>query len=114
MFYDAGVDRYTALADPTRRAILEILAREGGLASTEIASRFDVSAPAISQHLKALREADLVRVEKRAQQRIYRLNPQAMLDFEHWARRLRNNWNQKLDALDALLKAEDDNSAGES
>ena len=56
------MDRFTALADPTRRAILEMLARRGEMPAGDIAAQFDVSAPAISQHLKALREAGLVLV----------------------------------------------------
>ena len=53
-----------------------------------------------------LREADLVRVEKRAQQRIYRVNPEAMLEMEEWARRVRQLWTGRFDALEALLRAE--------
>ena len=78
------MDMFSALAEPTRRSIIEMLAGEGQLSVSDIAARFDVSAPAISQHLKILREADLVWVEKRAQQRIYRLNPDAMREFEQW------------------------------
>ena len=73
------MDMFSALAEPTRRSILEMLASEGRLSASEIADRFPVSAPAISQHLKVLREAKLVQVEKRAQQRIYEINPEAML-----------------------------------
>ena len=71
------MDPFHALADPNRRRIIEMLAREGELSATEIHSRFSVSAPAISQHLKVLREAGLVQMEKRAQQRIYRVAPEA-------------------------------------
>jgi DNA-binding transcriptional ArsR family regulator len=83
------MDKFSALADERRRRIIEILARHGELAATEIYEHFGVSAPAISQHLKVLREAHLVQVEKRAQQRIYRINPDAMLEVEEWSRRLR-------------------------
>ncbi|PQP89141.1 metalloregulator ArsR/SmtB family transcription factor, partial [Paenibacillus sp. AR247] len=67
-------DTFSALADPTRRGILELLAGNPELSATQIYERFDVSPQAISQHLKILRETQLVRVEKRAQQRIYSLN----------------------------------------
>jgi DNA-binding transcriptional ArsR family regulator len=100
------MDVFSALADPTRRKIIEILAHGGQLPAAEIAAHFPVSAPAISQHLKALQEARLVSVEKRAQQRIYRLNPQAMLELEDWSRRLRNLWNERFDALEILLEQE--------
>ena len=98
--------KFAALADPTRRQILEILAREGELPATEISRRFQVSPQAISQHLKVLRAARLVLVEKRAQQRIYTVNPEVMYDIEKWAEGLRQLWNRRFDALDQLLLAE--------
>jgi DNA-binding transcriptional ArsR family regulator len=87
-----------------------MLAANGQLSATEIYDQFPASRPAISQHLKVLREAKLVKVEKRAQQRIYRINPEAMLEVEAWARRLAQIWQQRFDALDALLKAEQQKS----
>ena len=56
------MDKFHALAEPTRRQIVAMLAREGAMTAGDIQARFEVSAPAISQHLKVLREADLVRV----------------------------------------------------
>ena len=100
------MDKFSALADPTRRKIIEILAMEGQLPATEISDRFPISPQAISQHLKVLREAKLVRVEKQAQQRIYRINPEAMQELEAWARRLQELWNQRFDALEQLLVEE--------
>ena len=100
------MDKFSALADPTRRKIIELLARCGELSATDISDQFHVSPPAISQHLKILREADLVRVEKRAQQRIYRINPQAMLELEDWVRQLTRLWNERFEALDQLLEVE--------
>lgn len=100
------MDVFSALADPTRRKILEMLASKGELSATEIYEQFPVSRPAISQHLKVLREAELVSVEKRAQQRIYRVNPHTVLEVESWARRLAHIWEQRFDALDKLLQAE--------
>ena len=100
------MDVFSALADPTRRKIIEILADEGQMPAAEIAAHFPVSAPAISQHLKVLQRSGLVSVERRAQQRIYRLNPQAMLELEGWAWRLRNLWNERFDALETLLEQE--------
>jgi DNA-binding transcriptional ArsR family regulator len=100
------MDEFYALADPTRRKILEMLASTGELPATQIYEKFPVSHSAISQHLKVLREANLVSMEKRAQQRIYRLNPNAMLAFEDWAKRLTELWLQRYEALDAILQAE--------
>jgi DNA-binding transcriptional ArsR family regulator len=100
------MDAFTALADPTRRTIVELLASRGRLPASEIAGRFPVSAPAISQHLKVLREAGLVRVEKQAQQRIYRINRATMLEMEQWIRQVRELWDERFDALDRVLEAE--------
>ena len=97
------MEMFSALADPTRRKIIELLAQYGQLPSTEISEQFPISAPAISQHLKVLREAKLVLVEKRAQQRIYRINPDAMLELEEWSRQLRQLWVQRFDAMDKVL-----------
>jgi len=66
-----------------------------------------VSAPAVSQHLKVLREAGLVRMERRAQQRIYRLNPEGMREIEVWVGHTRRIWQQRLDSLEAFLKLEE-------
>jgi DNA-binding transcriptional ArsR family regulator len=114
LLYNNGVDKFSALADPTRRQIVELLARHGELAATELAGQFSTSPQAISQHLKALREAGLVLVEKRAQQRIYRVNPQALLELEGWARQLQELWNQRFDALGKVLETEKKRLKGEA
>jgi DNA-binding transcriptional ArsR family regulator len=91
------MDKFSALADPTRRQILEMLARSGQLSATEISDNFQVSPSAISQHLKVLREANLVRMEKRAQQRLYQINPETMGELEAWARQLTQQWNERFE-----------------
>ncbi|OGO26708.1 MAG: transcriptional regulator [Chloroflexi bacterium RBG_16_54_11] len=98
------MDIFYALADPTRRKILELLANHGRLSAKEIYANFKASPPAISQHLKVLREAKLVKMEKRAQQRIYQINLEAMLELEDWSKQLADQWNKRLDALDELIK----------
>jgi DNA-binding transcriptional ArsR family regulator len=100
------MDIFYALSDPTRRKILELLAHQGELSATQIYANFQVSPPAISQHLKVLREANLVRMEKHAQQRIYQINPEAVLELEDWSKQLAQQWNQRLDGLDELLKSQ--------
>lgn len=102
------MDTFSALADPTRRNILEMLAASGALSAGDIGKQFDSSAPAISQHLKVLREAELVEMEKKAQLRIYRINPKALDEVEAWIDRMRSYWNQRLDVLEHLLKSEDE------
>jgi DNA-binding transcriptional ArsR family regulator len=93
----------TALADPTRQRIVEMLAA-GALSSGAIASRFSISAPAISQHLKTLRDARLVRVRVAAQKRIYELDPAGVDELARWIARIRSFWSEKLDALEEELR----------
>jgi DNA-binding transcriptional ArsR family regulator len=106
MLYNVGMDIFYALADPTRRKIIELLADLGPLSATDISGHFAVSPPAISQHLKVLREAKLVQMEKRAQQRIYRINPVAVRELDGWANHLMELWEQRFDALDKVLEVE--------
>jgi DNA-binding transcriptional ArsR family regulator len=100
------MDMFVALADPTRRNILELLATSGELAATAIYEQFPVSPQAVSQHLKVLREANLVKMEKRAQKRLYRLNPETLSQFEAWVQQVQQGWSERFDALDSVLERE--------
>ena len=93
----------SALADPTRQRIVEMLAA-GALCSGDIAGRFALSPPAISQHLKTLKAAKLVRVKTQAQKRIYELDPDGIEAVADWVARIRAFWNPRLDALEEALK----------
>lgn len=93
----------TALADPTRQQIMKMLAA-GALSSGDIARQFDMTAPAVSQHLKTLREAKLVKVRAEAQKRFYELDPEGVGEVADWVNDLRKFWANKLDALEAELK----------
>jgi DNA-binding transcriptional ArsR family regulator len=95
-----------ALADPTRRRIVELLAQRDRTAG-EIVAQFDMSAPAISQHLNVLRGAGLVTSRVEGQSRVQALNPQGLGEIEAWLDRTRNAWSRRLDALERALKAED-------
>ena len=93
---------FAALADPTRRRIVEMLAvRE--LPSGEIARRFDMTAPAVSQHLKLLRDAGLVSVRRDAQRRIYALDPRGLAELDAWIARYRRFWHDRLETLEHQL-----------
>jgi len=93
----------TALGDPTRRQIIEMLAlRE--LTAGEIVKAFSLTAPAISQHLKVLREAKLVKVRAEGQKRIQSLNPEGLAEIEAWTKRMRTFWEGRLDALEQELR----------
>src|SRR5215218_3519198 len=100
------MDTFTALAEPTRRRILEMLVAKGNLSATDIYTKFKTSPPAISQHLKVLRDADLVRVEKRAQQRIYYVNPEPMRELEKWVQQFAAKIEDQYQRLDKILEIE--------
>jgi DNA-binding transcriptional ArsR family regulator len=102
-----GVQSLLAIADPTRRRIVELLA-ERERSSGELVEEFDLSAPAISQHLNVLRDAGLVVTRAEGQTRIQSLNPAGFDELESWLQRTRNFWSQRLDALERELKAEDE------
>ena len=96
----------TAIADPTRRKIVELLAvRER--TSGELVAEFELSAPAISQHLNILRDAGLVTTRAEGQSRIQALNPAGFDDLEAWLEKTRSVWSGRLDALERELRAED-------
>jgi DNA-binding transcriptional ArsR family regulator len=84
-----------ALGDPTRRQLFERL-RQGSCSVTELISIVPISQPAVSQHLRVLREARLVRVEKRGQQRIYHLNPVGLGELRQYVESL---WDDVLRAF---------------
>ncbi len=100
------MEPFLALADPTRRRIVEALTG-GPLSSGEIAARFPISAPAISQHLKALKAAGLVRVRSEAQKRIYEIDPEGIEAVALWVDGLRRRWASRLDGLERALERED-------
>ena len=93
---------FAALGDPTRRRIVEMLATRE-LPAGEIARRFDMTAPAVSQHLRLLRDAGLVHVRRDAQRRIYALDPSGLAELDAWLARFRRFWAGRLDALEAQL-----------
>ena len=96
------MDTFSALAVPARRQIIELLGQRGRLSSTKISTQFKISPSAISQHLKVLYEAKLVKVERNAQQRIYEINPEAMDELSKWIHRI----NQRFDRLEKVLANE--------
>jgi DNA-binding transcriptional ArsR family regulator len=93
---------FEALAEPTRRRIVELLA-DGERSAGEIVAEFDVSAPAISQHLRVLRDARIVRVRADGQRRIYDLDPAGLSEIDGWLERVRRFWGTRLDALEREL-----------
>jgi DNA-binding transcriptional ArsR family regulator len=103
LLHPVGVQAFSALADPTRRRIVELLG-EGERSAGEIVDEFDVSAPAISQHLRALRDAGLVQVRAEGQRRIYALDPAGLREIDAWLAGVRRFWTGRLDALERELR----------
>jgi DNA-binding transcriptional ArsR family regulator len=99
-----------AVADPTRRRIVELLAERDRTAG-ELVKEFNLSAPAISQHLNVLREAGLVTTRAEGQSRIQSLNPAGLDELDEWLHRTRAFWSQRLDALERELRADDNRQA---
>lgn len=105
-----GMQSLLAIADPTRRRIVELLAERDRTAG-ELVEEFDMSAPAISQHLKVLRDAGLITTRAEGQSRIQSLNPAGLDELDEWLSRTRLFWSRRLDALERELRAEDERAA---
>jgi DNA-binding transcriptional ArsR family regulator len=86
---------FAAVADPTRRAILDLLRRRE-MSAGELASRFPVSRPAISRHLRVLREAGLLKERREAQWRRYSLDPEPLARVDRWIAAYRVFWGARL------------------
>ena len=82
------MEAFAALADPTRRGILELLA-VGERSAGEIAGHFRISRPAVSRHLRVLREAGLATAREEAQRRMYRIEPAPLAELDAWLERFR-------------------------
>ena len=102
MCYMLGVQSMAVLADPVRRELIDLLARREWAAG-EIAGHFPVSRPAVSRHLRVLREAGLVTVRTEGKRRLYRLDPQPLQELDAWLGRYRDLWAQRWDALDTEI-----------
>jgi DNA-binding transcriptional ArsR family regulator len=99
-------DTLAALADPTRRAILQRLSA-GDARVTELAEPFAMSLNAVSKHIRMLERARLVRRRRAGREHILSLHPAALDEAAAWINAQRAAWSARLDALDALLQAED-------
>jgi DNA-binding transcriptional ArsR family regulator len=94
---------FEALADPTRRRVLELLT-EGDLSAGEIAAAFPVSRPAVSRHLRVLRDAGLVQARRDAQRRVYGLDAGPLAELDSWLAAYRPFWRDRLDLLEQHLR----------
>ncbi len=96
-------DLFLAIADPTRRTLLQRLAEEGEKPVTELQKPFRISQPAVSKHLRCLRNAGLVRTRTKGRQRFYRLEAKRLRQVHTWVSFFERYWDKKLDALSDYL-----------
>ncbi|MFE0625574.1 ArsR/SmtB family transcription factor [Streptomyces sp. NPDC058864] len=97
-----ATDVFSALANPVRRRLLESL-RDGPRAVNDLAGRFELSRPAVSEHLQVLRQAGLVREEPRGRQRFYHLEPEPLSEVGEWLHPFEHYWRARLRSLRELL-----------
>ena len=95
---------FTVLAEPNRRLLLDCLL-EGAQSVNSLVDRVGMSQPVVSKHLRILREAGLVVVKPEGQRRLYRVNPEPLIELETWLEPYRKFWDTKLDALEHHLDA---------
>ena len=95
-------DVFQAIADPTRRQIIQLIAAQS-LNLNAIAEKFEVSRPAISQHIKILTECGLIVIKKQGRERLCEASLQPLDEVAAWAEQYRNLWAGRFDALDKLL-----------
>ena len=94
---------FAVLADPTRRNVIEALARDGPTTATELAAAFPVSRQAVVKHLQALSEAGLVTAEREGRQRHYQLTPAAFTEAMEWMADVGARWDDRLASLEKFL-----------
>jgi DNA-binding transcriptional ArsR family regulator len=94
---------FAVLAEPRRREILDLL-RDGERPVGDLVDHLDLSQPAVSKHLRVLRDAGLVEVRPDAQRRLYRLRPDPLAELDAWLAPYRRLWAQSLDNLDQHLE----------
>jgi len=99
----ADTDVFRAIADPTRRAILDRL-RGGPLPVNTLAESFEQSRPAISKHLRVLREARMVSEQRAGRERVYQIEPAQLREVAGWIESYRSFWNANLDNLKRYLE----------
>jgi len=96
---------FSALADPTRRAVLDLL-RQGSQPAGRVAQAFSISRPAVSKHLRLLRRAHLVEERREGRHRIYQLNPEPLKAVDSWIEQYRTFWRVNLASLKSFVELE--------
>lgn len=97
------VDAFAALGEPNRFRIVELL-RVGPLPVNDIGERLELNQPQVSKHLRVLKEAGLVDVQPRAQQRLYELRAEPLRQLHDWLERYRQLWDARFEELDRVIR----------
>ncbi|WP_373549422.1 ArsR/SmtB family transcription factor [Haliscomenobacter sp.] len=95
-------DIFQAIADPTRRAILTLIAIQA-LTPNVLAEKFDMTRQAVSKHIKVLHECELIKAEQSGREIYYQLNPQKMQEIDNWLAQFRKLWEAQFNQLDNVL-----------
>jgi DNA-binding transcriptional ArsR family regulator len=98
---------FEVVAEPSRRQILQLL-RDRELPVNDLVDALSMAQPAVSKHLRVLRDAGLVTARQDAQRRLYRLVPEPLVEIDDWLTPFREAWARRLDALDAHLDTMED------
>lgn len=108
-------DAFNAVAEPRRRAILDVLAR-GERPVNDLVRRLRLSQPQVSKHLRVLREVGLVDVREDGRRRLYRVNGRPLKPIHEWVKNYERSWNERFARLDGVLdelkREEDSDGAG--
>lgn len=102
------MDIFTALADPTRRHILEKLNREGALSIKRLTAELPISRQALTKHLNRLIKAKLIRADFVGKEKLHRLNPKPLQQLDNWLAPFSERWDNRLEALQTYLENDDD------
>ena len=97
------MDKFSAVADPKRRAMLDLLVKRERSVGELVSAFPDISQPAVSKHLRILKDAGLVDMRVQAQQRIYTLQPKGLAELDAWIAKYKVFWSDRLDALEQHL-----------
>jgi DNA-binding transcriptional ArsR family regulator len=95
-------DLFQAIADPTRRAILTLIAIQA-LTPNAMSEKFEMSRQAVSKHIKVLQDCDLIKPEHAGREIYYHFNPKKMQELDHWLAQFRKIWEQRYNELDKVL-----------
>jgi DNA-binding transcriptional ArsR family regulator len=104
----ASEDVFRAVADPTRRGVIELLGREREMSVTALATELGVSLPLLSRHLGVLRAANVVAEHRVGRQRMYRLRPEPLRELYDWAALFTGFWAERVESLRDFLERQPD------